>query len=618
MRLSKSVSKNATSLYVIESTYIHGKRSTRTVESLGTLEELSKVHDDPIKWANEYIAQLNEKQKAERERRKKDAEVLIRLNSEKQIQKDEQRLFNCGYLFIQSLFYRLGLDTIAQKCVQNTNVKYDLSLILSRMVYGRIISPGSVLHCHNFSGKLLETETPELHDMYRAMSVLAQNIDFIQKEFYQNTKSEVFTSKFGKRKDKVLYYDCTNFFFEIEKEDDLRKYAHGKENRPTPIVGMGLMMDEEGIPLAFSVFPGNTNEQITMTPLEKKIVKDFNHAKFVVCTDSGLSGATNKLFNSDKNRSFITAQSIKKMSEDMQGWAMGREQWRMIGDNEVRFYSLDEIEALEAESLKNGSHCAYFNRLFFKSKKDIVEIELKGEDNKKKKQYVHQTIHVTFSLKYKNYLKQLRNGQIERALKEIKSESNPGEKKKGRKKEHYRQNDYRRFIESINLTKDGEVADQTLVCLKESLIESEEAYDGFYAVATNLDDPVEDILRINKKRWEIEECFRITKDTLEARPIYVSREDRIKAHFLVCFLALSLYRYLEKAVSTEERSYTTDEIISQLRDMSLHAFPNYGYVPAYKRTDFTDRLHQVFGFRTDTEIVSLKNVRQIIQKSKEF
>lgn len=617
MRLLKSVSKNATSLYVIESTYIHGKNSTRIVESLGTLEELSKVHTDPIAWAKEYIASLNEKQQKEREAQKKNAEVLIKLNATKQIPKNNPVLFNCGYLFLQSLFYRFGLDEIAKECQTGSSAKYDLASILSRLIYGRILSPGSVEHCFRFSQKLMETSTFKLHDMYRALSVLAEHSDSIQEKLYNQTKAEYNEATFGKRKDRILYYDCTNYYFEIEEEDDFRQYGYSKEHRPNPIVGMGLMMDEEGIPLAFSVFPGNRNEQITLTPLEQRIETDFNHAKFVICTDSGLCGATNKLFNSQNDRAFITVQSIKKMSEDMKAWALGREGWLLLGDDQNHTYSLDQIEEEENACMKQGGHSLFYEKKFYKVKQDVLEVDVgpSASAQENKKEYINQTIYVTFSLKYRNYLRFIRNGQIERARKEISSLSNGN--KAAKKKLKYRQNDFHRFIDSVNLTQTGEIAEHMVLCLKDELIQSEEAYDGFYGLATNLDDPFEDILEINKRRWEIEECFRITKDVFEARPVYLSREDRIRAHFLVCFISLVLYRYLEKAVSTPEKSYSTEDIVSQLQEMQLLARAGYGYEPAYTRTDFTDRLHQVFGFRTDTEIIPLKTARQISQKSKE-
>ena len=606
MRLSKSVSKNATSLYVIESTYIHGKSSTRTVESLGTLEELSKIHDDPIAWAKAYIDELNKKQKSEREKNQANSEVLIKLNASKQIAKDTQYVFNGGYLFLQKIFYQLGINEICQQCQLDTKTKYNLTEILSCLVYNRILEPGSKLRAYEFSKTLIENSHFELKDIYRALSLLSKNIDFIQSQIYTNSM------RLGKRNDRILYYDCTNYFFEIENEDDFRKYGYSKEHRPNPLVGMGLFMDEDGIPLAFSIFPGNCNEQHTLTPLEEKIEEDFKHSKFIVCTDAGLSSSANKLFNSKNDKAFITTQSIKKLSNDNQDWALEKEhEWKELYSGGKETFSLKEIEKDEEEAVKKGEHSKYYTKIFYKEKADILEVEI-NENGKKKFEYVDQKIYVTYSLKYRDYLRYIRNGQIERAAKMINTTSKNGKQKK----EKFRQNDYRRFLESVSFTDCGEVAENFNYTLKEDLIEQEEKYDGFYAVATNLDASAEEIIEINKKRWKIEECFRITKTNFNSRPVYLSREERIRSHFLICFIALIIYRLLERKVSTDEKRYTTDEILSQLKNMNFMASSGNGYIPIYTRTDFTDRLHQAFNFRTDYEIIPLKNMKKIIQNSK--
>lgn len=609
MRLSKSVSKNAISYYVIESIRVQDKNSTRTVEKLGTHKELLKEHEDPEAWAKEYVESLNKKLEEERKKQEAGEEILIKLNSNKQIQRDTRYLFDGGYLFIQKLFYQFGLGNICNKCQEGTNTKYDLSEILSKMVCNRILNPGSVAHSYEMSKKMIEKPKFELHDMYRALSLIAKNGDYIQEQLYKNTK------KISKRKDKILYYDCSNYYFEIEEEDNFRKYGHSKENRPNPIVGMGLMMDEEGIPLAFSVFPGNENEQITLTPLEEKIEQDFNHSKFIICTDAGLSSASNKLFNSKESRAFISTQSIKKMSSDMQEWCIDKKGWKIVGDKSETTYSLDDIEKMEEESLKNNnSHSIYYDKLFYKQKNDIIEIEKsKGKEN----DYVEQTIFVTFSLKYKSYLRSIRNGQIERAIKKMNVSLDNAQATKNISLK-YGKNDYKRFIDSVSFTDSGEVAEHTTFFLKDSLIDYEEKYDGFYALSSNLDEPIDILLGINKKRWEIEECFRITKDVFETRPVFLSREDRIKAHFLISFLSLVLYRFLEKSLCSNSQHFTTDQIISQLRDMSFRIHPGSGFEPCYVRTDFTDRLHQIFGFRTDFEIISLKSMKNIVQISKSF
>ncbi len=602
MRLSKSVSKNATSLYVIESTYIHGKRSTRTVESLGTLEKLSKEHEDPIAWAQQYVKSLNEKQALERKKLKENAEVLIRLNASKPIPKNTRVLFNGGYLFLERLYYQLGLDKICETCQADARASYSLSDILARLVFGRILFPGSKHKTFSMMDQFIEPASFELHDVYRALSVLAQNSEFIQSQLYKNS------TMVEKRNSRILYYDCTNYYFEIEQEDEFRKYGHSKERRPNPIVQMGLMMDEDGIPLAFNLHPGNTNEQITLTPLEKTIENDFKHSKFVICTDAGLSSAPNKLFNSKKDKAFVTTQSIKTMSEDMQQWALHRDGWKCLGDTNQ--YSLDDIEKAEAEALQQGQHSAYYGKLFYHEKKDRIEVQDQtAPKGKPKYDYIDQTLYVTFSLKYKEYLRFIRQRQLDKATALAHENLKPVQKSQATNP-----NDYKRFISSVSTTESGEIANHTTYFVDADIVTQEERYDGFYCVATNLDDPIQTILDINKKRWEIEECFRITKTTFKARPVYLSREDHIRAHFLTCFIALVLYRLLEKKVTTPEQSYTTDEIVEQLRNMNFMASSGNGYIPAYERTTFTDRLHQVFGFRTDFEIVTKKHLKNIQQK----
>ena len=612
MRLKISGSKNAASLYVIESTYIHGKHSSRVVEKLGTLKDLSEIHEDPIAWAKEYIAELNKKQAEERKENAKNEEVLLKLNSSVQLVKDQRQLFNGGYLFLQRIFYDLGLDKICNSISSSTKIEYDLTEILSRLVYGRILHPDSKLGTYEFSQRLIEPSTFEPHDIYRALSLLSKNMDFIQAELYKNTK------KLGKRNDSVLYYDCTNYYFEIEQEDDFRKYGHAKSHKPNPIVEMGLFMDGDGIPLAFSMHPGNENEQLTLTPLEEKIEKDFEHSKFIVCTDAGLASKSNRLFNSTENKSFITTQSIKKLPKDLREWALNKDGWKILGctdDEKSQVFNLDDLE--KADNLDSNGKSKYYNVHFYKTKPYTDEIETVDDNGKKKKEYLSETFIITYSLKYRDYLGYIREGQIQRAQSLIDSCTNKeGKVTKKKAKKRYGQNDFHRFIESMKVDENGEVLSDLVYCLKQDLIDQEKQYDGYYGVATDLDENPEVIVGINKKRWEIEECFRIMKTEFSAEPVYLSREDRITAHFLVCILALIIYRYFEKKIFDNGYSFAINNMISELREMNFLAFSGNGYIPTYTRTEFTDCIHKLFGFRTDTQIIPTKNMKKIIQISK--
>jgi transposase len=384
--------------------------------------------------------------------------------------------------------------------------------------------------------------------------------------------------KVVKRNSNILFYDCTNYFFEIEEAEGLKQYGPSKEHKPNPIVQMGLFMDGNGIPLAFSISKGNTNEQQTLKPLEEKILEDFKLSKFVVCTDAGLASNDNRKFNDKDDRAFITTQSIKKLKNHLKDWALSPEDWRLCGDNKT--YNLNELDDIED-----------LDKVFYKER----WIKENG---------LEQKLLVTYSIKYRNYHRKIRNSQIERALKVIK---NPAKLKKSN------QNDYKRLIKSTNFTHDGEIAKKVSYNIDTNLILKEEAFDGFYAVCTNLEDDAEDIVKVNRRRWEIEESFRIMKSEFKARPVFLSRDDRIEAHFTTCFLSLVIYRLLEKKL---DEKYTCNEIIDNLRDMNFNEIKAEGYVPSYTRTDFTDDLHDAFGFRTDYEIVTLKEMKKIFKATK--
>ena len=571
MHLTVSKSKNSTSFYMLQSLSGNGKHTTKIVEKLGTEEQIRASHPgvDPYEWAKAYVAEQTRLEKEGRE-----PKVIAEYNPQRSLDLDNQRLYSGGYLFLQKIYHELGLHKICADISKRYKFEYDLDNILSRLIYGRVLNPTSKLGTIEYAKKLIEQPKFELHQIYRALEVLAKENDFIQAELYKNSL------KLSKRNDRILYYDCTNYFFEIEEEDSFRKYGHSKENRPNPIVQMGLFLDGDGIPLAFCLAPGNTNEQTTLKPLEKKIIHDFENASFVVCTDAGLSSTANRKFNDISGRAFVTTQSIKKMKDYQKEWALSDDGWRLPGSSTE--YSLSEI--LGSEELFE----AFREKVFFKErwiKEDGIE----------------QRFIVTFSIKYMLYHRQLRERQLQRALKMLEK---PGSLSKSR------QTDPKRFIKTTAATKDGEIAEQKNYSIDEEKYLEECRYDGFYAVATNLEDDAESIVKINSRRWEIEESFRIMKSEFNARPVYLSREDRITAHFLTCFLALTIYRYLEKKL---EAKFTCNEILSTLQEMQLRKIDSSGYIPVYTRTDLTDALHDAFGFRTDYEIVTSKTMKNILK-----
>lgn len=568
MKVSISKSKNTTIYYLSKSVRVGNKTTTKTVEKIGTYDEINKKCGDmdPLDWAKQYAAQRT----AEEKKAKQD--ILVRYSSTSLIDKDSRRSCNIGYLFLQDIYYSLGLKNICNTVSDNYKFSYDLNEILSTLVYSRILTPGAKKASLSDAQRLLEQPKADLHQVYRALEVLANDNDFIQSELYKNSQNVV------DRKKGILYYDCTNYYFEIEQEDGFRKYGMSKEHRPNPIVQMGLFMDADGIPLSFSLFDGNKNEQPSMTPLEEKIIKDFDSSEFIVCTDAGLSSAANRRFNDKQGRKFVTTQSIKKLKDFLQDFCLADEGWYLEGSSKT--YKLSELDEK-----------ADYDKTFFKDR-------WINEDG------LEQHLIVTYSIKYKEYQKWIRERQIERAKKYVAAPSKLNKKNP---------NDPKRFVDQEHCTADGEIANHPITSLDQEQIDKESRYDGFYAVCTDLEDAPSSIIRINQKRWEIEECFRIMKTEFKARPVYLSRKDRITAHFMTCFIALIIYRILEKKL---DEAFTCEETIKTLRNMDMMILPGEGYIPTYTRTDLTDALHDVFGFRTDYQIISQKNMRKILNQTK--
>jgi hypothetical protein len=569
MKLQISKSKNAASYYATKSICIDGKHTSKVVEKIGTHEEILKRSGgkDPEEWAREYVAELTRKEKEEK------SDVIVKYSPRKTIPKNSERTFNGGYLFLQDIYYDIGLHRICKTISDRHKFEYDLNAILSRLLYCRIMHPSSKRATLSHASGFLEKPGFELQHVYRALNVIAEESDFIQSELYKNR------AKTARRNTGVLYYDCTNYFFETGHASGLRQYGYSKEHRPNPIVQMGLFMDGDGVPLAFSINGGNTNEQTTLKPLEKRILSDFGMSKFVVCTDADLSSAANRKFNDVGGRAFITTQSVKILKDHLKKWSLDPTGWRLAGsDREHDISSLDE--SIERD------------RVFYK-------------DRWIKENGFEQRLLVTYSLKYRDYQRHIRDNQIERAIRLLES----GKSKLGKAN----QNDFKRFIEKTHVTADGEVADSAVYRINEDLVKKERVYDGFYAICTNLEDDPSSLIRINRRRWEIEECFRIMKSEFKARPVYLSDDDRISAHFASCFIALTIYRLLEKRLGGE---FTCRTIINGLKNMNFLEVRGEGYIPSYTRTDFTDALHEKFGFRTDYEIVTRREMKKVFSITK--
>ena len=552
-------------------TNMNGKRTTKIFEKLGNQEQVEKRFGktDTINKIKEYIDELNNENKEELLKRE--------YNPNKRIAPGIKRQFNVGYLFLQKLYNQLKINEICKSIQDKYQFHFDLNEILSYLVYARIIYPSSKLETFKQCQNFIQQPKFKLHDEYRALSYIAENMDYIQEQLFNNSKNIL------KRNSKVIYYDCTNYFFEIDEEDDLRKYGISKEHKPNPIVGMGLFMDGDGLPLSCNIYPGNMNEQKTIIPEETKIVDNFklDDSKIILCTDAGLASDDIKNFNIKDNRGFVITQSLKKLKEEDKNKVFDKSEWRIPNDLK-NTYNLEDIE--NNDSLKEK----YYDTLFYK----IIQTETKS---------VKQDLIVTFCFRYFDYNRNIRNNQIERAKKSIESNQVT---RKGKN-----QNDYRRFIESTNSTKTGEIAENTSYSINQEIIDEEEKYDGYYALTTNLVGDINEIFRIVKGRWEIEESFRIMKSDFLARPVNLSREDRIKAHFMTCFISLFIYRLLEKKL---DYKYTTPQILDTLRNMTVLEQKGLGFEPEYERTTLTDDLHEIFKFNTDLEIVSYKKMKKIL------
>lgn len=569
MRLKVNKSKNSINYYIITDIKTKdGKRSTKVFKKLGNEQEILKISngESPLEWAKKQVDIVN------KQIEEKTLKITAEFSQSNLIEENKQLSFNCGYLFLQDIYYSLGLGKICNVISDKYRIKYNLNSILSNLIYTRIIEPSSKLSAFETAKTFLEQPDFELQNIYRALGIIANETENIESAVYKNSLNVV------NRNTKVLYYDCTNYFFEIEEAEGIKQYGKSKENRPLPIVQMGLFMDGDGFPLAFVIDSGNTNEQVTLKPLEKQIIKDFELSKFVVCTDAGLASIENRKFNEVQDRSFIVTQSLKKIKGHLKEWALSKDGWHKL--NSKKLINLNDID-------NSGSN----EEIFYKER----WINENG---------LSQRLIVSYSPKYAAYQKAVRTSQIERAQKLI---NNPSSASRNR------QNDPKRFIKSTSVTNDGEVADKKVLTLNQSAIELESAFDGFYAVCTTLEDDISEIIKVNKRRWEIEESFRILKSDFKARPVYLKRDDRIKAHFTTCFLALLIYRILEHKLKGK---FTSSQIINTLRNMNLRELDGVGYIPTYSRTPVTNALHSTFKFRTDTEITTLKEMKKILNLTK--
>lgn len=578
-----------------------GISTKKNVRRLGTLAEIREREGvaDAWAWAK---AECERETIVESEGRRS---VTVRCMADRRIHKDEQRSFNIGYLTLNKLYHELGIDRICDGIERRSQFKFDLGEIMRQLVMCRILWPASKLETWKMAATLALVKPVGLHQIYRALLAIEKNMDYLQERLFHYSKDML------GRNTSVIYYDCTNFFYESTTETELRRPGASKENRRTPIVQMGIFMDADGLPLAFNINPGNTNEQTTLRPLEKMIGDRMNIDEFIMCTDAGLSSGNNRLYNDTDRRKFITVQSVKtlpnsdgkkKSSGRIKDWALSDGGWHLPDDPEIE-YTLTEIQRTENRE-------AYSDKIFYKERwypTWIKDAETGAEV------CLEQRCIVSFSLKYLEYQRMKRAQNLDKAEKAIRH-GNADESPKN----------FRSYIIKDKCTAEGELAELDAgYRIDTDRVADEEQYDGFYAICTNLEEytdrlgrthhTIADLLKINRARWEIEESFRIMKTQMRARPVYHRTDRAIKGHFAICFVALFLYRVLEHRLG---ETFTTDNILSTLRGMSALHIPSEGYIPTFKRTDLTDKLFEISGFYLDTEIIMLKRLKSIISMSK--
>ena len=567
MKLYIYKSKTNTILYMAK-TYRNseGKSTSKIIERLGTLDEVKEKSngEDPIVWAKKYI---KEKTKEENENKGTYYDKLI----EGKDLTSEQKVFNLGHVFLQKIFQELQLDKLCKEIKKKYKFEYELSDILEDLICTRILYPASKYSSYEESKNFLRQPKYQLHDVYRALDIIQKEKEYIEQWCYEKSLDVI-----RERNTKLLYYDCTNYFFEIEIEDDddlntgkkgLRKYGKNKENRPLPITEMGMFIDGNGYPLAFNVNPGNTNEQTTLRPLEKQIMKDFQLSKFLVCTDAGLSSFSNRNFNTKGERTYIVTQSLKQLSSEYQADAISNVGWHLVGNNK----SVD-LRKIEKYDSKNKN--MYY--------KEIIIERTKKDKQTNEKITLKERMIVTFSPKYAAYQKNIRDSQILRAKEII--EKHPEQYTK------LPQNNAKRFIQKENITDDGECAEKYKLYFKNELEKYETQFDGLYAlcVPENMEASIEDILQISKGRWEIEESFRIMKSELDARPVYVQKEDTIKGHFFICYVTVLLIRLFQFKVLKNQ--YSTSDICTFMKEFRLVKINENRYINMTRASDFITNL----------------------------
>ncbi|MDY4759273.1 MAG: IS1634 family transposase [Bacteroidaceae bacterium] len=597
--------------YYIQQGFRNGKKTTtKNIKRLGKHSELLLITDDPLEYAKNEVKKMNEEYRSGR------SEFVVTMDFNERIPSSDSPCsnstsLNIGYLYLKDIYAKLNLSDFFKSVSSDRKITYDCNKICQFLTYARILDPASKYGTYDKLDTYYEKPQVEYQHMIRFLDILDRNSDKYLKHLFDNSENIV------KRDTSVMYYDCTNYFFETEKPDEeivdevtgeiilgLRQFGISKENKTSPIVEMGLIMDSRGIPISMCIHPGNTNEQLTAVPLEKEVIKMTGNKKFIYCADAGLGSYNIRKFNDMGGRAYIVTQSVKKLGQEIKDIVFNDSNYRLLSNDDA--ITLKEMRTFNK---KDANNLSLYNDFAYKvipanTAMDTGLYEEKVYKNGRTKKVkakgtLHQYIIVTFSRKMMEYQRTIRERQLERAKKLLRLKD-PEKIKKG-------PNDIRRFLKNTS-------SDTANYVLDMDKIHEEEKYDGFYAVATNLDDSAKDILAVAQNRYKIEDCFRIMKTNFDARPVFLRKPERIRAHFLICYTALLIYRLMECKLDDNLTHVTTSNLIKTLRNMNVVNMDDMYYKSIYSGSQALDALERCFELQLNRKYYRPSDLNKIVKK----
>lgn len=597
--------------YYIQQGFRNGKKTTtKNIKRLGKHSELLLITNNPLEYAKNEVKKMNEEYRSGR------SEFIVTMDFNERIPSTDSLYsnstsLNIGYLYLKDIYAKLNLSDFFKSVSSDRKITYDCNKICQFLTYARILDPASKYGTYDKLDTYYEKPQVEYQHMIRFLDILDRNSDQYLKHLFDNSESIV------KRDTSVMYYDCTNYFFETEKPDEeivdevtgeiilgLRQFGISKENKTSPIVEMGLIMDSRGIPISMCIHPGNTNEQLTAVPLEKEVIKMTGNKKFIYCADAGLGSYNIRKFNDMGGRAYIVTQSVKKLGQEIKDIVFNDSNYRLLSNDDA--ITLKEMRTFNK---KDANNLSLYNDFAYKvipanTAMDTGLYEEKVYKNGRTKKVkakgtLHQYIIVTFSRKMMEYQRTIRERQLERAKKLLRLKD-PEKIKKG-------PNDIRRFLKNTS-------SDTANYVLDMDKIHEEEKYDGFYAVATNLDDSAKDILAVAQNRYKIEDCFRIMKTNFDARPVFLRKPERIRAHFLICYTALLIYRLMECKLDDNLTHVTTSNLIKTLRNMNVVNMDDMYYKSIYSGSQALDALERSFELQLNRKYYKPSDLNKIVKK----